>query len=130
MLFLDLDGFKQVNDRHGHDEGDELLRQFAQRIVDTVRKTDTVGRLAGDEFVVILEMLQGDAGAQEIADKLLPVLQQPFVLKTAIVAARRQHRHRAAPAGRPGQHRAADRPRRPRHVRRQAQHKQHSAAAL
>ena len=86
VLFLDLDGFKQVNDRHGHDEGDELLRQFAQRIVDTVRKTDTVGRLAGDEFVVILEMLQGEDGAQEIADKLLPVLQQPFVLKTATVA--------------------------------------------
>src|SRR5471030_730020 len=77
VLFLDLDGFKQVNDRHGHEEGDELLRQFAQRIVDTVRKTDTVGRLAGDEFVVILEMLHDDAGAQEIADKLLPVLEQP-----------------------------------------------------
>ncbi|WP_295996477.1 diguanylate cyclase [Rugamonas sp.] len=85
VLFLDLDGFKLVNDRHGHDEGDELLRQFAQRIVDTVRKTDTVGRLAGDEFVVILEMLQGEDGAQEIADKLLPVLLQPFVLKTASV---------------------------------------------
>jgi len=85
VLFLDLDGFKQVNDRHGHEEGDELLRQFARRIVDTVRKTDTVGRLAGDEFVVILEMLHDDAGAQEIADKLLPVLEQPFVLKTAIV---------------------------------------------
>jgi diguanylate cyclase (GGDEF)-like protein len=50
-----------------------------------VRKTDTVGRLAGDEFVVILEMLHSDADAQEAADKL-PALQQPFVLKTATVA--------------------------------------------
>jgi diguanylate cyclase (GGDEF)-like protein/PAS domain S-box-containing protein len=86
VLFLDLDRFKQVNDRYGHEEGDELLRQFAERVRGAVRKTDTVGRLAGDEFVVILEMLHGEADAQEAADKLLPALQQPFVLKTATVA--------------------------------------------
>jgi diguanylate cyclase (GGDEF)-like protein/PAS domain S-box-containing protein len=85
VFFLDLDRFKQVNDRYGHEEGDELLRQFAARVQQTVRKTDTVGRLAGDEFVVILEMLHSDAAAQETADKLRPVLQQPFVLKTATV---------------------------------------------
>jgi diguanylate cyclase (GGDEF)-like protein/PAS domain S-box-containing protein len=85
VFFLDLDRFKQVNDRYGHEEGDELLRQFAERVRGAVRKTDTVGRLAGDEFVVILEMLHTDADAQEAADKLLPVLQQPFVLKTATV---------------------------------------------
>jgi diguanylate cyclase (GGDEF)-like protein len=85
VFFLDLDRFKQVNDRYGHEEGDELLRQFAARVQHTVRKTDTVGRLAGDEFVVILEMLHGDQDAQETADKLLPVLRQPFVLKTATV---------------------------------------------
>ena len=85
VFFLDLDRFKQVNDLHGHDEGDELLCQFAARIRDTVRKTDTVGRLAGDEFVVILEMLDSAASAQETADKLRPVLQQPFVLKSATV---------------------------------------------
>jgi diguanylate cyclase (GGDEF)-like protein/PAS domain S-box-containing protein len=86
VFFLDLDRFKQVNDRYGHEEGDELLRQFAQRVRGAVRKTDTVGRLAGDEFVVILEMLHSDADAQEAADKLLPVLQQPFVLKTTTVS--------------------------------------------
>jgi diguanylate cyclase (GGDEF)-like protein/PAS domain S-box-containing protein len=86
VLFLDLDRFKQVNDRHGHDEGDELLRQFAARVRDTVRKTDTVGRLAGDEFVVILEMLSSTASAQETADKLGPVLERPFVLKTVTVS--------------------------------------------
>ncbi|MYM27001.1 diguanylate cyclase [Duganella sp. CY15W] len=85
VFFLDLDRFKQVNDRYGHDEGDELLRQFAERVGAAVRKTDTVGRLAGDEFVVILEMLHSDADAQEAADKLLPILQQPFVLKTVTV---------------------------------------------
>jgi diguanylate cyclase (GGDEF)-like protein/PAS domain S-box-containing protein len=86
VFFLDLDRFKQVNDRYGHDEGDELLRQFAARVRDTVRKTDTVGRLAGDEFVVILEMLASPASAQDTADKLHPVLQQPFVLKTVTVS--------------------------------------------
>jgi diguanylate cyclase (GGDEF)-like protein/PAS domain S-box-containing protein len=85
VFFLDLDRFKQVNDRYGHEEGDELLRQFAARVQQTVRKTDTVGRLAGDEFVVILEMQHSDEDAQETADKLRPVLQQPFVLKTATV---------------------------------------------
>ena len=85
VFFLDLDRFKQVNDRYGHEEGDELLRQFAQRVQQTVRKTDTVGRLAGDEFVVIVEMLHCDADAQETADKLLPALRRPFVLKTATV---------------------------------------------
>ncbi|NGZ84044.1 diguanylate cyclase domain-containing protein [Duganella aceris] len=85
VFFLDLDRFKQVNDRYGHEEGDELLRQFAERVRQTVRKTDTVGRLAGDEFIVILEMLHSDDDAQETADKLRPVLQQPFVLKTATV---------------------------------------------
>jgi diguanylate cyclase (GGDEF)-like protein/PAS domain S-box-containing protein len=86
VFFLDLDRFKQVNDRYGHEEGDELLRQFAQRVRGAVRKTDTVGRLAGDEFVVILEMLHSDADAQEAADKLLPALQQPFMLKTTTVS--------------------------------------------
>jgi diguanylate cyclase (GGDEF)-like protein/PAS domain S-box-containing protein len=85
VFFLDLDRFKQVNDRYGHEEGDELLRQFAARVQQTVRKTDTVGRLAGDEFIVILEMQHSDEDAQETADKLYPVLQQPFVLKTATV---------------------------------------------
>ncbi|MGV7209290.1 diguanylate cyclase domain-containing protein [Oxalobacteraceae bacterium A2-2] len=85
VFFLDLDRFKQINDRYGHEEGDELLRQFGARVQAAMRKTDTVGRLAGDEFIVILEMLPSDAAAQEAADKLLPVLQQPFRLKTVSV---------------------------------------------
>nr|WP_315253156.1 diguanylate cyclase [uncultured Duganella sp.] len=85
VLFLDLDRFKQINDRYGHEEGDELLRQFAERLRGAVRKTDTVGRLAGDEFIVILEMLAGDHAAEEAAGKLQLALQQPFVLKTTSV---------------------------------------------
>lgn len=85
VLFLDLDRFKQINDRYGHEEGDELLRQFATRIRAAVRKTDTVGRLAGDEFIVILEMLAGDSAADEAADKLRQALRPPFTLKTTSV---------------------------------------------
>ncbi|MQA41050.1 sensor domain-containing diguanylate cyclase [Rugamonas aquatica] len=85
VLFLDLDGFKNVNDTHGHEEGDELLRQFGQRIVGAVRRTDTVARLAGDEFVAILENLSDAAAAEEMGRKIMPLLREPFVLKTATV---------------------------------------------
>ena len=85
VFFLDLDGFKGVNDRHGHDAGDELLRILAQRIVAAVRRTDTVARLAGDEFVVVLEMLSHADDAADVAAKLLSALAQPFALQAASV---------------------------------------------
>jgi len=85
VLFLDLDGFKNINDTHGHEEGDELLRQFGARIVGAVRRTDTVARLAGDEFVVILENLGDAAAAEDMGRKIMPVLREPFVLKTVEV---------------------------------------------
>ena len=86
LLFLDMDGFKAVNDTHGHEEGDELLRQFGQRLAQGIRKTDMVARLAGDEFVVVLEMLSDALDAEETARKLLARLKEPFVLRTTAVA--------------------------------------------
>jgi diguanylate cyclase (GGDEF)-like protein len=85
IMFLDMDGFKGINDTYGHEEGDELLRQFGARIAEGVRTTDTVARLAGDEFVVILEMLADAGDAEEKARSLLPALQRPFTLKKATV---------------------------------------------
>jgi len=85
LLFLDMDGFKAVNDNHGHEEGDELLRQFGARLAQCVRKTDMVARLAGDEFVVVLEMLTDAGHAEETARKLLERLHEPFVLRGATV---------------------------------------------
>ncbi|QOY95964.1 GGDEF domain-containing protein [Massilia sp. UMI-21] len=85
LLFLDMDGFKAVNDTYGHDEGDELLRQYGERLALGVRKTDMVARLAGDEFVVVLEMLSDAAHAEETARKLLDRLREPFMLQGAAV---------------------------------------------
>jgi diguanylate cyclase (GGDEF)-like protein len=86
LLFLDMDGFKAVNDNHGHEEGDELLRQFGVRLAQGVRKTDLVARLAGDEFVVVLEMLADAADAEDTARKLLERVRAPFVLRTTSVS--------------------------------------------
>ena len=80
VLFLDLDGFKAINDTHGHEEGDELLRQFGARVQHAVRKTDTVARLAGDEFVVVLELLTDGPDANDKARQLITTLQQPYRL--------------------------------------------------
>lgn len=85
VLFIDLDGFKPVNDTLGHAAGDELLRQVAQRLQNGLRASDTAARLAGDEFVLIL---QPDAGGQldpvVVADKLLQSLRQPFQLENGL----------------------------------------------
>lgn len=76
LFFLDLDRFKQLNDRHGHDKGDLLLKEVARRLQSEVRQEDTAARLAGDEFVVMLSELSGDPeeakrGAQLVASKIL-----------------------------------------------------------
>lgn len=62
VLFIDLDGFKQVNDLHGHKAGDELLKILSKRMLNCLRQTDTVSRMGGDEFVVILGDLSNTDG--------------------------------------------------------------------
>ncbi len=80
LLFLDIDHFKNINDTLGHEAGDQLLKVFATRMRDCVRQSDTVARLAGDEFTVILEGLRGADDAKALAGKLLETLRAPIAL--------------------------------------------------
>lgn len=79
LLFMDVDRFKSINDQFGHATGDAVLKEFAIRLSKCVRVTDTVVRLAGDEFVIILEHLQADTEARLVAQKILAQIMQPFV---------------------------------------------------
>ena len=81
VLFMDLDGFKDVNDTYGHAAGDRLLEAVAGRITATLRQSDSAGRLGGDEFIVLVE--SADASADMVADRLLVALREPFVLAGA-----------------------------------------------
>jgi diguanylate cyclase (GGDEF)-like protein len=78
VLFVDLDGFKQVNDTHGHAAGDSLLRNVAERLVSAVRSMDTVARVGGDEFVVFTPGVDTEIHAVEIGNHLLSALGQPW----------------------------------------------------
>ncbi|CAN5195046.1 hypothetical protein BH09SUM1_BH09SUM1_07360 [soil metagenome] len=80
VLFMDLDAFKQVNDEHGHFAGDRMLQQVAQRLLNGTREGDTVSRLGGDEFTIILEDLQDIEEAEHVAQRILEDWRHPFDL--------------------------------------------------
>ena len=74
MLFLDLDGFKHINDSLGHPTGDKLLQSLAKRLVNCVRATDTVSRQGGDEFVVLISEINQPEDAISMSRRLLQVV--------------------------------------------------------
>jgi diguanylate cyclase (GGDEF)-like protein/PAS domain S-box-containing protein len=78
LMFLDIDHFKSINDSLGHGAGDEVLREFANRIRNGIRITDTAARLAGDEFVIILENLKRPNEAESVVEKLVEAIRQPM----------------------------------------------------
>ena len=78
VLYMDLDGFKQINDAHGHAAGDVVLQEAAKRLIDGVRRGDTVARIGGDEFVVLLPLLGSREDAAQIADKIAAALREPI----------------------------------------------------
>ncbi len=81
LMFIDLDGFKAVNDSYGHDIGDALLREASKRLQACVRSSDTVARMGGDEFTVLLPELDPDLDAAGVARRMLDTLAQPFELE-------------------------------------------------
>ncbi len=80
LIFLDIDHFKQISDTYGHGIGDHVLKEFGRRLRHSVRLTDTVARLAGDEFVVILESVTSSEEAARVARKIGEAIQVPFML--------------------------------------------------
>jgi diguanylate cyclase (GGDEF)-like protein len=80
IMFIDLDGFKGVNDTYGHIAGDVVLKMVAQRLLKIVRKADTIGRIGGDEFLVILTEVTDNANVALVADKILRQISEPFEL--------------------------------------------------
>ena len=82
VLFLDLDGFKKVNDTFGHAAGDQLLVEIAHRISAQLRAGDTAARVGGDEFLVLLDEVSGEEAALAVADRINVALQLPFTADT------------------------------------------------
>jgi len=80
VMFIDLDGFKNVNDTLGHDAGDYVLKQVAQRLLSCVRETDTVARVGGDEFLIIATEIHHPGNAAQIAEKVIQTVSQPFII--------------------------------------------------
>lgn len=76
--YIDLDGFKNINDTMGHDTGDLLLREVAERLRGCIRSSDTVSRLGGDEFTVLIRNLHSPSGAVHTAEKIIHALSRPF----------------------------------------------------
>ena len=82
VLFIDLDRFKNINDTLGHEAGDSVLKEVAERLQGCLRESDTVGRLGGDEFVVLLEGIPQSMHCAEVAQKILTAVARPFALDT------------------------------------------------
>jgi diguanylate cyclase (GGDEF)-like protein len=78
VLFVDLDGFKAINDNEGHAAGDQVLRTVAERLTDCMRKADTVARTGGDEFVMLLPVTDGEVGAVTTAKKVIEAVNLPI----------------------------------------------------
>lgn len=82
LFCIDLDGFKMINDERGHDAGDEILRSVSQRLRSGLRHSDTLARMGGDEFLVLIEDCANEPAARAVAQSLVTALQQPFALGT------------------------------------------------
>jgi len=85
VLYIDLDNFKEVNDTYGHAAGDFLLKQFTKRIQEHTRKCDTVARISGDEFIMVLEAISNPEHARTVAEKIIRMSEEPFQMDDKII---------------------------------------------
>ena len=85
VLFLDLDDFKQVNDIYGHEIGDKLLKLVAERLRAAVRADDTVARLCGDEFIVLMENVENRASLEAVSDKIRQTFSDGFLIEDQLI---------------------------------------------
>ncbi|WP_395795339.1 diguanylate cyclase domain-containing protein [Aquimonas sp.] len=81
LLFLDLDGFKEVNDRFGHEAGDQMLHSVAKKLTGLVRHSDTVARLGGDEFLILLDNPASKGEIEQIAERIIEAINQPILVQ-------------------------------------------------
>ena len=80
VLFLDLDSFKRINDTMGHTKGDELLKMVSKKLISTLREGDTVCRVGGDEFLILVKNLEEEHYIEELSEKILDIFKEPFTI--------------------------------------------------
>ncbi|MGL6028525.1 MAG: diguanylate cyclase domain-containing protein, partial [Legionella sp.] len=85
LLLIDLDNFKGINDSLGHFHGDEVLKQFSQRLVTLVRKGDLVSRIGGDEFTLISPQMKSVSSVRQLAERLLDQLNAPYLINDKLI---------------------------------------------
>jgi len=85
LMFIDLDGFKTINDTYGHNAGDEILIQTAKRLEQSIRKMDLVARIGGDEFIILLDNVNNEASGAKVAQKIIDSLNQEFKVSNKIL---------------------------------------------
>lgn len=88
LLYMDLDGFKEINDSLGHDAGDELLRVIGTRLSDSLRENDSLARMGGDEFCILLEYIESDYSAALVAERCLHDINQPITISNRTICPR------------------------------------------
>lgn len=85
VLYMDLDGFKEINDTFGHDKGDLVLEETARRLIRAVRGSDIVSRIGGDEFVLLLDRITTDEEIRHVCERILSEIRQPFQISENLV---------------------------------------------
>ncbi|MGH1471983.1 MAG: diguanylate cyclase domain-containing protein [Cellvibrionaceae bacterium] len=81
LMYMDLNGFKQINDKFGHDAGDKLLQSSAKRLNECMRRSDSVARIGGDEFTLLLEKTEDTIGIARFAEKIVSVIEEPHIIE-------------------------------------------------